>query len=243
MNRRVGSSPTRENRLAGNQTGGLDVSDDDLRLQIALFRYGLIADLAHLAPGTPGIYRLMAQKADREYRIPGSSRSRVAMDTIRDWLGLYRRGGFDALLPKPRKDAGRPRVLPDALVESLLAIKEAHRDWSVRQVIKQTYAQGQVPEGIALPPSTVHRLFSRHGLMLPAPADPAHNDRRRFEFQKAGELYMSDVLQAPASLSPASARPKPTSSPFSTTPPASSPLPPSPSRRTPRRFAGSSSRR
>jgi putative transposase len=173
------------------------MSDDDLRLQIALFRYGLIADLAHLASGTPGIYRLMAEKADREYRIPGSSRTRVAMDTIRDWLGLYRRGGFDALLPKPRKDAGRPRVLPDTLVESLLSIKESHRDYSVRQVIKQARAQGQVPEGVALPPSTVHRLLSRHGLMHPAPADPSHNDRRRFEFQKAGELYMSDVMHGP----------------------------------------------
>jgi putative transposase len=173
------------------------VSDDDLRLQIALLRYGVIADLAQLAPGTPGIYRLMTEKADREYRIPGSSRTRIAMDTIRDWLGLYRRGGFDALLPKPRKDAGRPRILPDALVESLLAIKESHRDYSVRQIIKQAHAQGQVPEGIALPPSTVYRLFSRHGLMQPAPADPSHNDRRRFEFQKAGELYMSDVMHGP----------------------------------------------
>lgn len=173
------------------------MSDDDLRLQIALFRYGVIADLAQLAPGTPGIYRLMAKKAEREYRIPGSSRTRIAMDTIRDWLGLYRNGGFDALLPKPRKDAGRPRLLPDALVESLLSIKEAHRDYSVRQVIKQAHAQDQVPDGIALPHSTVHRLLSRHGLMQPAPADPSHNDRRRFEFQKAGELCMSDVMHGP----------------------------------------------
>jgi len=173
------------------------VSDDERRLQVALFRYGLIAELVQLVPGTPGIYRLMAEKADREYRIPYSSRTRVAMDTIRDWVGLYRVGGFDALLPKPRSDAGRPRVLPDALVETLLAIKEQHRAYSVRQVIKEAHARGQVPEGIALPPSSIHRLFSRHGLMLPKPEDPSDNDRRRFQFQKAGDLWMSDVMHGP----------------------------------------------
>jgi transposase InsO family protein len=176
------------------------VSDDDQRQQIALFRYGLIADLIQLVPGTPGIYRLMAAKADREYTIPGSSRTRVAMDTIRDWVGLYRTGGFDALLPKPRSDAGRPRVLPDALVETLMAIKEEHRDWSVRQVIKQAHAQGLVPEGVLLPPSSVHRLLSRHGLMLQKPEDPSDNDRRRFQFQKAGDLCMSDVMHGPTVL-------------------------------------------
>jgi transposase InsO family protein len=168
-----------------------------MRQQIALFRYGVIADLIQLLPGTPGIYRLMAEKADREYRIPGSSRTRIAMDTIRDWVGLYRAGGFDSLLPKPRSDAGRPRALPDALVESLLGIKEQHRDYSVRQVIKEAHAQQQVPAGIVLPPSSVHRLLSRHGLMLQKPEDPSDNDRRRFQFQKAGELCMSDVMHGP----------------------------------------------
>lgn len=172
--------------------------DDDQRQQTALFRFGVIADLVQLAPGTPGIYGLMAIKADREYRIPGSSRTRIAMDTIRDWLGLYRAGGFEALLPKPRCDAGRPRALPDALVESLLAIKEQHRGYSVREVIRQVRALGHVPEGIELPPSSVHRLFSRHGLMQKAPEDPSGNDRRHFQFEKAGDLWMSDVMHGPA---------------------------------------------
>ena len=30
---------------------------------------------------------------------------------MRDWLQLYRRGGFDALYPKPRADRGRPRQI------------------------------------------------------------------------------------------------------------------------------------
>jgi len=49
----------------------------------------------------------------------------VAAETIRDWLKRYRRGGFEALLPKPRADRGQSRRLPAAVVEALLAAKEA----------------------------------------------------------------------------------------------------------------------
>ncbi|MCP4003404.1 MAG: hypothetical protein GY725_04335, partial [bacterium] len=69
----------------------------DLRHQIALFRYGLLADIVHLPPGTKGLYRRLEDKAALEYNIPGTSRTRVATETLRDWLRLYRKGGFDAL--------------------------------------------------------------------------------------------------------------------------------------------------
>ena len=42
---------------------------------------------------------------------------------------------------------------------------------------------------------TVHRLFSREGLFDKKPPDG--EDRRRFAFQNAGELWMSDVMHGP----------------------------------------------
>jgi hypothetical protein len=59
-------------------------SDHELRHAVALFRYGLIADLVHLPPGTKGLYRQMEKSAAREYAIPGTSRTRVAAETLRD---------------------------------------------------------------------------------------------------------------------------------------------------------------
>jgi len=79
-----------------------DVSDDATREQIALFRYGLIANLIHRPAGERGLYVLLREKAERIYSIPGSRRTRVAAETIRDWLQAYRRGGFDVLRPQPR---------------------------------------------------------------------------------------------------------------------------------------------
>lgn len=78
--------------------------DTDRRHDIGLFRYGLIADRLQLPPGSKGLYEHLAAKAALDYTIPGSSRTRVAAETLRDWLKAYRRGGFEALLPKERAD-------------------------------------------------------------------------------------------------------------------------------------------
>ncbi|HEY1534463.1 MAG TPA: helix-turn-helix domain-containing protein, partial [Polyangiaceae bacterium] len=87
-----------------NETVLADV--DEARREVALFRYGVIADLTHLEPHHRGLYALLKEKAEREYTIPGSLRRRVATETIRGWLRAYRSGGFDALVPRARSDQG-----------------------------------------------------------------------------------------------------------------------------------------
>ncbi len=181
-------------------------AEQKLREQVALFRYGVIADLIHLEPGTRGIYSKLREKAERDYDIPGSSRRRVAAETIRSWLGAYRDGGFDALMPKKRRDDGQARALPPAVADLLLMIKDDRRELSVKEVIECATQSGEVPPEVILAPSTVHRLLSRHGLMQQPRAQS--KDRRRFSFEVAGELWMSDVMHGPAILSEAKRKKK-----------------------------------
>ncbi len=167
--------------------------------KVALFRYGLIGDLTHLPPGGRGLYKKLEAKGALDYAIPFSTRTRVAPETIRDWLKNYRQGGFPALMPKPRGDQGQSRALPRDVADLLLSIKDEKPEYSVQLVINEALASKKVPEGLLLAPSTVHRLLSRAGLMARAEA-PASKDHRRFEFEKAGDLWMSDVMHGPAVL-------------------------------------------
>ena len=64
----------------------------------------------------------MREKAAREYDIPGSTRRRVAAETLRDWLYAYRRAGFDGL--KPRQAPGAVPKLTDDLAPVL-------REWVI----------------------------------------------------------------------------------------------------------------
>ncbi len=167
--------------------------------QIALFRFGVLGDLVHLAPGERAIFEQLKEKAERDYQIPFTTRTRVAAETIRDWLKSYRKAGFDGLKPQPRADLGESRAIPREIADLVLTLKEEHRDASVRQVIAWAQESGKLPEGIRLKPTTVNRLLSRHGLME-REAPSGDKDRRRFAFQKAGELWMSDVMHGPAVL-------------------------------------------
>jgi putative transposase len=166
--------------------------------EVALFRYGVIGDLVHLPPGAKGLYERLREKADIDYRIPGSLRVRVAPETIRSWLRDYRKGGLDALHPRVRADHGQSHALPREVADLLIAIKDEKRDLSVQLVIREALASGKVPEGLPLAPSTVHRLLSRAGLMAKPPDAPTSKDHRRFVFEKAGDLWMSDVMHGPA---------------------------------------------
>jgi putative transposase len=168
----------------------------DRRDDVALFRYGLIADLTHMEPGEAGMYARLKEKALHRYAIPGSHRTAVAAETMRGWLRAWRKGGFDALRPKPRADQGRARAIPQEVTDLLCTIKEDKRELSVRMVIEAARASGEVPGEMELAPATVHRLLSRQGLMAKRPEEPTSKDRRHFAFDKANELWMSDVMHA-----------------------------------------------
>jgi len=173
------------------------MTDSAERQTMALFRYGLIADLLHLPAGSRGLYERLRQKAAADYTIPGSRRTRVAEETLRHWLKDYRRGGFDALLPKGRCDRGRSRALPQALADALLQLKDEQPQLSVAQLIAAVAESA--PEAPRPAPSTVHRLLARAGLMdKAAAAAPVCADRRRFAFAQPGQLWMSDVMHGPS---------------------------------------------
>jgi transposase InsO family protein len=183
--------------------------DEQYRQALALFRYGLIAEFIQLPAGSRGLYAQLRAKAAADYTIPGSTRTRVAPETLRHWLKDYRRGGFDALLPKGRADRGHSRALPQAVADALLSLKDAQPGLSIPQLIRAVHDSGAAPASLVLPPSTVHRLLSRAGLMHQAgAADTSAQDRRRFAFAQAGQLWMSDVMHGPTVAVPGRGRRK-----------------------------------
>jgi len=172
------------------------MTDAEYRQALALFRYGVIAELVRLPADSRGLYARLREKARHEYSIPGSTRTKVAAETMRHWLSAYRRGGFDALLPKGRSDQGRPRALAQSVADALTSLKDEQPQLSIPQLIRAVVEAGAAPADLHIPPSTVHRLLARAGLMHKGGAEQASADRRRFAFARAGELWMSDVMHA-----------------------------------------------
>lgn len=173
---------------------------DERRREVALFRYGVMADLVRLEPHHRGLYALLTKKAEHEYTIPGSLRRHVAAETVRGWLRAYRRAGFDGLVPRERADQGRLAVDPCPRRRPALPAERGRAgavDSDAAAQARAHAARRGGHGGIVLPESTVHRVLARRGLMKKKPAEPTSKDRRRFEHESAGNLWMSDVMYGP----------------------------------------------
>ena len=77
------------------------------------------------------------------------------------------------------------------------SIKADAPELSIRQVIRRARETGAVAAEIPLPPSTLHRLFTREGLMVREQRGP-QKDMRRWPFPDAGDLRQVDSMHGPA---------------------------------------------
>ncbi|HEX5877863.1 MAG TPA: DDE-type integrase/transposase/recombinase [Actinomycetota bacterium] len=109
---------------------------------IGLFRYGLIREAADPRLSTKQRGRLVRDLAGREHPGPFGTPVRVARPTIDRWIRDWRRGGFDALVPHPRRvqprtpaqvlelAAALKREVPARTAVQIATILRAHSGWS-----------------------------------------------------------------------------------------------------------------
>ena len=75
---------------------------------MALFRLSVLGPLVSRERLEHGeLKRLIQELAARDYDIPGSRHSRISEKTIEAWYYAWRRGGIEALAPRPRADRGQ----------------------------------------------------------------------------------------------------------------------------------------
>ena len=175
--------------------------DEDLREKIALFRYGVIAELVGRTPAPREKEKLLCAIAGKEWDIPGSPRTRIGRTTVRDWIELYQTHGFDGLKPGPRADAGRSRAIPEQVQELLLKLRAERPEASIDSLIRAVQLSGRFASDLRLSRSSVHRLFAAQAAPAPA-ASSSEPDAVAFTFPHVNDLWTSDVMHGPRLLIP-----------------------------------------
>jgi putative transposase len=89
--------------------------------EVGLFRYGLIQDALDPALSTKQRGRLVRALAEREHEGPFGAPVRVSRASLDRWIRDWRRGGFDALVPEPRRVG--PRT-PAEVLDLAVALKK-----------------------------------------------------------------------------------------------------------------------
>jgi transposase InsO family protein len=175
--------------------------DETLREQIALFRYGVIAELLGHTPAPREKEKLLCAIAEKEWTIPGSQRTRIGRTTVRDWLVLYQTHGFEGLKPGLRADAGQSRAIPEEVQELLLKLRAERPEASIDSLIRAVQLSGRFAPGLRLSRSSVHRFFAAQAAPAQASA-AAEPDAVAFTFPHVNDLWTSDVMHGPRLLIP-----------------------------------------
>jgi transposase InsO family protein len=168
----------------------------ELSTEIALFRYGLIAQLIHDPPAKGEQEAQLRALAAKTYQRPGSSRTRVSLSALRRYLKAYRDGGFDALRPAGRPDAGTPRAFPPEVLAKAIALRVEQPARTTQTLVELLQRDPEVQLSQPLNAHTLTTHLRRRGQTRRLlRQDP--KTYRRFEREHVNELWQGDGLVGP----------------------------------------------
>jgi putative transposase len=171
------------------------MDDHDPITQKALFRYQIISGYLAADPARGKRRQALEHLAGKSWMLQSGEAATVKAETIRYWLRLYRRGGFEALKDKPRSDQGI-RAIPEELIEQACKLKLQVPERSIERIITIMENMQLAPPGL-LRRSTLHRALKGKGLSSRKLSIPDRQDLDRFEADYANDLWQADMLQGP----------------------------------------------
>ena len=166
----------------------------DHKLSIALMRYGAIAPVIS---GIPDKYSSLSayfrEVSQNGILHPNGDTRNYAPATIEKWLLDYRKGGFDALIPKSRSDHGTSRKIDDDLTEQIRYLKTNYPRLSASAIFRQLQDNGSIRKG-QMCESTVLRFINELKLQEKM---TNNQDLRRYEMPHINEVWCGDSSVGP----------------------------------------------
>jgi transposase InsO family protein len=171
--------------------------NEEAKSRVAQFRFGVIHDLIGDRKLDRGERkRLLQEKSACIWEIPYSGRSFISVSTILAWVRRYEKGGrrLESLYPEVRKDRGRPRVLDEETILSLVELRKQLRGASLPVIMREARLRKILTPDVKAHPVTIYRLFRERGLLK---RQEVAEDRRRFEAELPNDIWQSDCMHGP----------------------------------------------
>jgi putative transposase len=153
---------------------------------IALFRYGLIREVADPGLSSKARGAMVRTIAQCEHIGPGGQLVRVSRESLDRWIRAWRAGGFDALVPNPRQST--PRT-PAEVMELAVALRRENPDRTaagIRRILRSQLSWSPDER-------TLQRHFTRLGLTGPV-SSITTSVFGRFEADRPNEIWTGDAL-------------------------------------------------
>jgi len=159
----------------------------DRAQEIGLFRWRIVGEATDVSLSARERGRLVRALAEREHLDPDGRWVRVGRNTLDRWIRAYREGGFDALVPAPRRAANS---MPERLELAVALRREqpARTAAQIHRIIVE--AEGAAPSA-----RTIQRHLKAAGLSWKG--SPVARALGRFEAEHRNELWTGDALHGP----------------------------------------------
>jgi len=170
----------------------------------ALFRHGVLGELVSRPLQRGELRHGLQARAEKVWTDPFGRQRTLAPKTLEEWFYRYKKHGFDGLMPSPRCDRGRCRVLTEMQQALILDMKREDPGRSAMLILRELELAGAMEKGQASV-SAVQRLMKRAGLTGPR-LELDRPERFRWQAATCGELWQGDALHGPKLFDPRQGR-------------------------------------
>lgn len=166
----------------------------DKNLQdIALFRFSLIASVVNETYESSSISQYFREIAAKTHTLPDGTPVRYSSGAIKKWYLDYKNKGFDALIPKTRKDLGKPRNLSLDTIKKIHVLKEHYPYITGTLVYTKLIEEGYI-KASNTSKATVLRYIRENNLKR---NQISPIDRKAYEMEFANDCWQSDTSHGP----------------------------------------------
>ncbi len=116
----------------------------------------------------------------------------VCRQTVHEWLARYRDDGLAGLTDRSSRPGSSPAQTPPEVEALICELRRNHPRWGARRLVFELGRRGcpgPIPSRI-----TVHRILIRHGLVNPTSRRRRREDYKRWQRDRAMELWQMDIV-------------------------------------------------
>lgn len=179
--------------------------EDEPAIEIALFRYGIIAPILEFDPAIalPGqVVALVQEIAARPHYLPSRGRVTVCPRTVFAWLADFRRYGIEGLRPTWRQDRGLRRVVSDKVIDRAIALRKENSRRKTRYLIDIMAREGTLTGEPSFHRATLDRHLFFRGASRRQMKVLGEPPTIKMEFEAFGDLWVGDYHHGPPALAP-----------------------------------------
>ena len=167
--------------------------EENIRNQIALFRYGILAPYIQRQVDTKVPWTFFKDATDKKYQYIDGTFRNVSPSSLGRWLKAYNEKGFDGLKPIRRSDIGKQRKIDGELSKKITYYVEEYPRLPATQIYEKLINDDEITsKEISL--STITRFVS--SLKKTKDLKPL-TEYKRYEKEHINEVWYGDTTYGP----------------------------------------------